>query len=64
MMIDFALESQVLPVACRLPAAEQMELSRLFSCCKALVELCLREVQYCPEVLLFFEQQVEMDRSP
>jgi hypothetical protein len=63
MMIHFALGSQALPVACCLAVVEQMELSRLFNCCKPLVELCLRQVQFRREVLLFFEQQLEMDRS-
>jgi hypothetical protein len=63
MMIDFALGSQVLPVAGCLAAVEQMELSMLLNCCKPLVELCLHQVQYRREVLLFCEQQLEMDRS-
>jgi hypothetical protein len=63
MMIDFALGSQVLSVACCLADVEQMELSSLFNRCKPLVGLCLRQVQFRREVLLFFEQQLEMDRS-
>jgi hypothetical protein len=64
MMTDFALGSQALPVACCLAAVEQMELSRLFNCYKPLVELCLRQIQFRREVLLFSEQQLEMDCSP
>lgn len=63
MMIDFALGSQVLSVACCLAAVEQVELSSLFNRCKTLVELCLRQVQFRREVLLFLEQQLEIDRS-
>jgi hypothetical protein len=63
MMTDFVLGSQALPVACCLAAVEQMEISRLFNCCKPFVELCPRQVQFRREVLLFFEQQLEMDRS-
>jgi hypothetical protein len=55
MMTDFALGSQVLPLARCLAAVEQMELSRLFHRCKPLVELCLRQVQFRREVLLFSE---------
>ena len=62
-MTDFALGSQVLPVAGCLAAMEQMELSRLSNCCKPLVELYLRQVQFRREVLLSFEQQLEMGRS-
>ena len=63
MMIDFALGSQVLPAACCQAAVEQRELSRLFNCCKPLVELCLRQAHFRQELLLFSEQQLETDRS-
>jgi hypothetical protein len=62
MMTDYALGSQALPVACRLAAVEQKELSRLLNS-KPLVELCLRQLQFRREVRLFSEQQLEMDRS-
>jgi hypothetical protein len=63
MIIDFALGSQVLSVACCLAAVEQTELSRLFNFCEPLVEVSLGLVQFRREVLHFFEQQLEVYRS-